>query len=131
MVAGVIARFRTLRRARRRVVALVAVLSVAVTGGLIALALTHITPAWWGPAAADDAAVTALAAEVENAVVRQITAARPPASGDGPYASEPWSVSLQAKDANAWLAARLPRWLANQREGFAWPPNLSSVQVAL
>jgi len=46
-----------------------------------------------------------------------------------PWRSEPWTSELGTTEANAWLSSRLPKWLANQKENFRWPKDVSGVQV--
>lgn len=94
--------------------------------------LARATPSWWRPAD-PDAPATRLAAEaLEHGVVNQIHAWRPraAASGGEAWRSEPWTVSLSEVDANAWLAASLPKWLANLEKPARLPPELSELQVA-
>jgi hypothetical protein len=95
--------------------------------------LARSTPSWWRPAD-PDAPGTRLAAEaLEHGVVNQVHAWRPragAAGGGGAWRSEPWTVSLSEGDANAWLAASLPKWLANLDKPARLPPELSELQVA-
>lgn len=115
---------------------LIAITSLAL---LSASFLTSRAPSWWPPRP-DLRAASAIAADLENAVVNQIHAARPmegPSGGHNEsqtenqpagWTSASWSVSLSESDANAWLAARLPKWLANQDEPIQWPAELAVVQ---
>ena len=118
-----------------------AVVAVAVLGlGMLALAfavsatLTRAAPSWWTHPTAD-AEAEARATALENAAVSQLYLAR--AADDAPapdgvrYASEPWSVALDETDVNAWLAARLPRWVEGQPGMPAWPDTMSQLQVRL
>jgi hypothetical protein len=86
------------------------------------------TPAWWRQVA-PDARTTELGEQVENAVVSQLSLARPadPAATNG-YKSREWSVSISAEDADAWLATRLKQWVAHN--GARWPEQLLGAQVA-
>lgn len=99
---------------------------------VIGLFLIRSSPGWWNPASADDPATRTAAEGVENGVVNQLHAWRKadPASTKDAYRSEAWTVSLQATDANAWLAVALPKWLANQQRPVKLPPELSELQVA-
>jgi len=119
---------------------LIALTSVAL---LSASFLASRAPAWW-PVRSNPRTEAVIAADLENAVVNQLHAARPmegPSEGQklsesaGQTEGQPtgwtsalWSVSLSESDANAWLAARLPKWLANQDDPIEWPAELSVVQ---
>lgn len=121
---------------RRRRALLVGGLSLAalVTVALVALALTRLTPSWWAPVDGEDPRAAARAEKLENALMSHVSLVRPGAEGPPPaglsFRSEPWAISLREEDANAWLAARLPKWLANQRLDPAIAANLGRVQVS-
>lgn len=71
---------------------------------------SRLTPTWWDAprtVAATPEEATTLAQSVENRLVSEFNAVR-----EGETAE--WSVSLTEAEANAWLAERLPKWLANQ-----------------
>ncbi|MBK9188557.1 MAG: hypothetical protein IPM33_06320 [Phycisphaerales bacterium] len=119
------------RRVRRRwFVVAGLVLSVTITLVLMGLMLTRGVPIWWRSVSSDDPRTRELGESLENGVVRQFSAVREP-DPDSPHAwrSKPWAVSLHASDANAWVATRLPKWLANQERGVAWPGEISEVQI--
>jgi len=124
---------RRRRRFRRPWVAAGLALCAAGTAALAALALTRATPAWWRPIDPADPATIDAAQAVEHAVVRQLSALRPaaspPATPDASWRSETWSVSLSQADANAWLAARLPRWLESREKRVLWPAGVREVRV--
>ncbi|MEO0483472.1 MAG: hypothetical protein AAF138_07580 [Planctomycetota bacterium] len=111
------------------------VLSV-VTAGLIMQA--RRAPTWWGSGPAST--VTQLDAErtgeaIEHGITRVLySSSRPtdPAWGgsDGTWRSVPWGVTLEAADANAWLATRLPKWMASGSDPMPWPDDASPPRIA-
>ncbi len=119
------------RRVRRRLrryavtcgVVIAAVVSPAV---LIGVVLAHQAPAWWRSVQPTDPTTIAMADRVENFIITQATEQRQ-VSADG--SPRPWALALGPEEANAWLNAKLPQWLANQSDHFAWPENLGEVQV--
>lgn len=106
----------------------IALVSVA---ALCAYSLTRGVPPWWRQVRKDDHAT---AEAVEHGVINQLSHVRPtdkeftPREGQS-WQSEEWSVSIKASDANAWLNARLPRWLANREPPVKWPDEISELQV--
>ncbi len=94
---------------------------------LTALALSRSAPSWWRTVRRDDPATIALGTQVENAVVNRLNKNR--ASQTQGTISEPWSFEVTPTQANAWLNVRLPKWLANQKDEFRWPSDLSDLQV--
>jgi hypothetical protein len=92
---------------------------------LAALILVRSSPSWWRTIRRDDPAVIAKGAGVENGVINLMNKSRAAAGG----ASDPWSFEVTPEQANAWLNVRLPKWLANQKDDFRWPKDLSDVQV--
>lgn len=95
-------------------------------------ALSKRDPSWWRPAISSDRTI---AKAVESGAMQQFTAVRPgravpnARAGEVWWRSEPWKVSLRADDANAWLNARLPEWLANRRPPVAWPAEVVQLQA--
>lgn len=121
---------RSWRVRRRWFVVAGLVLSVGLTLVLAGLMLTRGVPIWWRSVAADDPRSRELGESLENGVMRQFTAVREQDTGSGgEWKSLPWAVSLHASDANAWVATRLPKWLANQDKSVAWPSEISEVQI--
>ncbi|MBC7835087.1 MAG: hypothetical protein H7Y88_08290 [Phycisphaerales bacterium] len=114
------------RRWRRRLVRtgllFAFVLSVALAGSWW---LARTEPGWWPDLEPADAEVASLAGAVEKGAAAELQNVRPTSSGS----SEPWTVYLTTEEANAWLCARLPQWLANQSRSFRWPGELGSVQI--
>ena len=102
-------------------------------GGLSAMALVQESPTWWRTIHADDPRTIETARRLENGVVSELHHARARADDAGPaetlWRSDDWTVALRAADANAWLSARLPRWLASYDDEVDWPAELSELQV--
>jgi hypothetical protein len=131
-----IVRTRVWPRFRRWTVGAGLALAALVTvAGLLGWALVQESPVWWRTVRRDDPRTAETALLVENSVWNQIhhrRAAGGPPGGDPAPEVAPgaeWTVSLKASDANAWLNARLPLWLANQHEEAPWPKELAEVQV--
>lgn len=105
---------------------------VAVIAGYF---LTKMTPSWFRPQNPQDPLVMAAARRVENSIATVLTRVRKP---DGLAANQPasigpdrWAIALSAEDANAWLSARLPRWMETECDPpLAWPREVGAVQVA-
>ncbi len=93
-----------------------AVKSLGLWGGLVLLVLglgvglaawlVLGAPPGWVPPDPQNPQTLQLAQRVENFVTTQTTRVR--------GHEQPWSIELSQEQANAWLAARLPMWLANQ-----------------
>lgn len=135
-----IARSRT--RRRRALVWLGVILAALATPLFVTYLLSRSTPSWWTRVehAEDQAPLEvgavpadwpARAAEVENAVVAQLSLVRPGRwNDDGVWRSEPWAVSISEQDASAWLATRLPRWVKNREGESAWPMQVAQTRVS-
>ncbi|MEM1165704.1 MAG: hypothetical protein AAGI30_05370 [Planctomycetota bacterium] len=97
---------------RRSLLILIGVLTAV---GVVAWWQAGRAPAWWGEVARQVAHPTApdRARLLESGLV----------SLGGPGSRDP--VAIEERDANAWLAHRLPDWLANQ--GVRPPPELTGV----
>lgn len=123
------------RRLRRWAVggALVVVALVGVPA-LVAAVLVQRPPSWWRAVHRDDPRTLDRARGIEDRAFSELTAVRP---ADEVYASEHpeswgsevWTFRVDAPEANAWLNARLPQWLANQDGSFRWPGEIGEVQV--
>lgn len=124
---------------------LVIVLIVAVVAMSVQM---NAPPVWWQTVAADNPEVASDAKELENAIFTQLhlrrdTVQTETESGEVLRSAE-WWVALPAEDANAWLAVRLPVWVAGKMfeaaedaepgEGAdelgVWPEELAEVQVS-
>jgi len=81
---------------------------------------TLARPVWWNPPDPSDPLVQEVAERVEYQLVEQAQLVRP--------ADESWGVRVQESQVNAWLAGRLPKWLAHhdRRE---WSETVRLVQV--
>lgn len=121
-----------LPRARVRLLA-ASILALAILGAAFIFLSTRMAskPRWWSdhPIAGPE-----VAEEVESGMLRHLTAVRAadPAftpTRDVAWRSERWSISLSQDDANAWLAARLPEYLANQQPPIRWPREVEDVRV--
>lgn len=102
---------------------------LACLGTLIAVVQARAAPGWWMTITRDDPAFVALGLQVENGVINRAFKKRPADAATGPWRSEPWTIEVSAVQANAWLNARLPKWLANQKDDFHWPGEVSDLQV--
>lgn len=80
----------------------------------------HQAPAWWSPPDPRLDETARLAERVEYRMAEVASTVRPEA--------EPWAVRVKEGQVNAWLAARLPEWLAHAG-GAGWPAGLSAPQV--
>jgi len=107
---------RRAARARRRLARAggVALLLIAAAGAWIAWSIGR-TPAWYRPADATRPEVARLGRRTEQFVLEEVH--RRPA-GD-----RNWSIRLTNEQMNAWLAANLPAWFANQT-GEPWPEHI-------
>ena len=141
------------RSGRRRILVVAGVTLAALTTPLVPLyMLSRATPDWWqrpaaatlliqakgptkssslGTAANFPASWSQRAAEVENAVLAQLSLVRMGSRDrDGVWRSDPWSVSISEEDASAWLATRLPRWIASREGDDAWPSQVAQIRVS-
>jgi hypothetical protein len=102
--------------ARRRLVRAggVVLLLIAAGGAWIAWSIGR-TPAWYRPADATRPEVARLGRRIEQFVLEEVH--RRPA-GD-----RNWSIRLTNEQMNAWLAANLPAWYANQTSE-EWPEEV-------
>lgn len=108
------------RRAQRAwLVGALCLASVGTTVIVIALLLSREKPTWWATIDPSDPQVMELAERVERAVVGAMHRNR--------STGEPWTISVSAVQANAWLNAKLPKWV-NSRNA-RWPEQLGQVQA--
>ncbi len=110
---------RSVRR-RLAVIAAVAVLGVA-AGGAVAWRMSWMAPSWWVSPVPDDAQAAALADRVEFRLTEEAHKIR-----EDPV----FRLRITQEQVNAWLATRLPDWVAH-RSGAPWPPQLGLPQVRL
>lgn len=122
---------KSLPPGRLRLYAATAVIAL-VAGGccavLIAIELAQQAPAWWISRDWETPQAGHSAMQLENRLMTTIHQVRPVAE---PAAEESatWTVPVSAADANAWLNARMPRWLPNQSDSFEWPKQIEELQV--
>jgi hypothetical protein len=112
-----------MRRTRRALVtASILVVFAACLGGAWAMVLSRSAPGWWVTVRREDPEVIRCARVIENRIMSR-------AQQDRAGGAAPWTVEIPANDANAWLNVRLPLWLANQKDQFHWPREMSDLQV--
>jgi hypothetical protein len=110
-----------LRRIRRRAApALALLVALIAAAGALAWFMASREPAWWARTLVPDAPARATA--LENGSVSVFSTPRPP--------GERWTAAINEEDANAWLAARLPQWLAAQTPPLRWPAEVERVGVS-
>lgn len=117
-------------------------LLIVILLGIVGAWAAQSKPGWWRPptgavrggvvaperAASDDNGIpmnSAQAADdsaraLEQGLASEFTRVRP--------SNEPWAIKVRSADANAWLALRLPQWLAHDRE-LPWPKGVDLVQI--
>lgn len=83
---------------------------------------THTPPAWYDPPSRDNERVEHVADRFEYRVVEEAQKIR---ADDAT-----WTVRVREEHLNAWLATRLPQWLAHTHD-LAWPAYLHTPQVHL
>ncbi len=102
-------------------------LVVALLGAAIALILlaavgwwlAGLTPQWYQPTTATDAATSELGEAAEYRLVEEFQRIRPP--------EEIWRLRIREDAINAWLTARLKQWLAGR--GVDWPADTTLPQI--
>lgn len=105
-------------------------------GVIVVVLMARQTPAWFQPPAnPNDPQVMAMARRVENSIATVLTRIRTPdalaANQPASLSPDRWAIALSAADANAWLSARLPRWMETEYDPpLAWPKEVSAIQVA-
>ncbi len=126
---------------------------IAAVGVPLALGMMARAPSWWRTIDPRSQSTVRAGTELENQIVEIVSRVRPAARSTttAPYQSEPWTIAIRAADANAWVNARLPKWVTNRgiesgaqpssaqpREGaaskssprtFVWPDEIEQVQV--
>ena len=93
-----------------------AILLFAVLLGLGFLAwASQSAPGWYAPVDPYDPDVSTLAETVEYRVAEELTKVRAD--------EEPWALRVRDEQVNAWLASRLPEWVAHDG-GRGWPDEV-------
>ena len=99
---------------------LIAVTAVA-AAGLWAWRLARAAPEWYAPPAIDDTESINIANDIEYEVQQQLHFYEE---------DEAWELEVSQKEANAWLATRLPEWVQHEGGG-QWPQGLGQPQIQL
>jgi hypothetical protein len=84
--------------------------------------LAGMAPAWWSPPDPEDEQTTQLAERVEYRLAEEAHKVRAEPA--------PWWIEIRQDQINAWLAARLPEWVAHTH-GIRWPAGVGLPQVSL
>lgn len=104
---------------RTIVQAVIAAAAALLLLGAAAWWLAGLTPAWYRPPDPNNAATAQLGEAAEYRLVEEFQKIRPE--------DEVWRLRIPEDAINAWLATRLPRWLAGQ--DVQWPAHLGPPQV--
>jgi hypothetical protein len=91
-------------------------------GAIVLWRLTWMAPAWWSPIETDVETTAALAERVEYRLAEEAHKVRPE--------PKPWWIEIREDQINAWLASRLPEWIAHE-QGLQWPAEIGQPQVHL
>jgi len=118
-------RFAGLMRKRWFQAALLCLVAVLVGGFLYVRHEIGALPEWWKPADGSSRETIALGESTENLVLSEMN--RVQGRRDG---SE-WTLELGEEEINAWLAARMPRWAANQFPGSFLAKGVTQAHVRL
>ena len=110
---------RKRRRRTRRVILTLGVLGL-LAAAVVVWQLSWQKPDWWAPPEAADERVAEVAQQIEYSLIEQAHTVRAD--------DEPWSVRIHDRHVNAWLASRLPSWLAHAQE-LDWPAGFGQPQV--
>ena len=102
-------------------VILLGMVVVALVAWSVVRSVAATPPAWWRSVDASDPETVALAEEVQNSLITELHRV-------GRTPSEEWAIVLTPAQANAWLNAEFPSWLAS-RQGTQWPKELVTLQV--
>lgn len=97
-----------------------AVLTLVLAAAVVVWELSWQKPDWWAPPEAGDERVAEVAQQIEYSLIEQAHTVR--------AEDELWSVRVHDRHINAWLASRLPSWLAHSQE-LDWPGGFGQPQV--
>jgi hypothetical protein len=106
-----------LRFLKRLVFALVTAIVVMT---VVIGSVSRTVPEWYQPPSPQNAEVSRLAERVEYRLVEETRKIREP--------EDLWTLRVREEQINAWLATRLPEWIAHE-QGVQWPPQLGTPQV--
>lgn len=112
------------RRRIKRVVLglLLSIVLIGAAGVYIAWRLSWQQPAWYAPPNPKDARIVTLADDTEYQLLEQTQMVRP--------VDEAWALRITQAQINAWLAARLPRWIEHDAN-MTWPEQIGTPQVLI
>jgi hypothetical protein len=113
---------RARRLAKAIAIAAPVVVVLLAAGAFAVWRLSWMAPAWWAPVDPGDAQTAQLAERVEYRLVEEAHKDRPE--------PDTWWIEVRQDQLNAWLAARLPQWIAHEH-GVGWPADLGRPQVNL
>lgn len=98
-----------------------AMIVVALIAWSVVRSVAATPPAWWRSVDARDPETIALAEEIQNSLITELHRIdRAP--------GEEWAIVLTPAQANAWLNAEFPSWLASS-QGAQWPTEVVTLQV--
>jgi hypothetical protein len=97
--------------------------SFALIAALTVSWMSRMAPSWYAPPDANSVSVATVADDFEYDVVERVQRHRSPRDSD-------WSASISEQQINAWLANRLPKWIAHDSE-LRWPASLGMPQVKI
>lgn len=130
------------RLRRHAVTAGIVVITAGCSAVLIGIGMAQEAPRWWQLADWGRPEVGRSAEELENRLLSNVYHARSSAPvrrapgqslppGAAPVSDQPvtWTIPVSAADANAWLNARLPKWIRSESETFEWPEQVEELQV--
>jgi hypothetical protein len=103
--------------------AIAAALALAALLAVLAWRLSWMVPSWWNPPDPASPAVVELADRVEYRLIEEAQRIRPDPQGC-------WRLRIRQDQINAWLAVRLPDWVAHHAD-LSWPKEFGLPQVQL
>lgn len=96
---------------------------IVIACGFALWRLSRIAPSWYRPPDPHDHRIILLADTVEYRLVEEAQKARP-------AEQDRWTLRVHEGQINAWLSARLPKWIAHQGDA-EWPEALGTPQVRI
>lgn len=110
---------RLLSLERRVAIAAVTGLALLTAALFIGLGMTRQKPRWWREVDLASPALAQLGERVERGAMNTLHG--------GVRGEAPWTVAVTVEQANAWMNARLPKWLENRQYG--WPSDIEELQA--